>query len=316
MSLMMTMAWVAMMVLAPVAQDSDSRTWKSRNDQYSIKAELIAYNETTVVLKRGGTEKLIAVEIDQLSEPDQKLIAEKRANDKAENRQASADDWHTWTSVSGWQIRGRVLSYGRKDLVVESKSGNVLVNGKPLSTFSALRQKLIFAILSKLEDKQIEDEQDIRTYLGSIQSSPKKYPLEGVMLQLESGDQVPVPFFMFSQRDLDLLQTGWESWLAAEGDSTARAREDFLVQQEARQYQTMQQREMRHEQMEVLKLNLLATATGVTSIWEVALFPAPGTRGRPLTVVVSAPNSQAAAQVAVQQHRGYVAGPIRKVSNF
>ena len=61
---------------------------------------------------------------------------------------------------------------------------------------------------------------------------------------------------------------------------------------------------------------VLVIRTPLLYIWEVALFPAPGTRGRPLTVVVSAPNSQAAAQVAVQQHRGYVAGPIRKVSNF
>lgn len=316
MNLMLTIALMMTLFLTPVEQDSDSRTWMSANSQYSIKADLVAYNDTTIVLKRGGTEKLLAVEIAQLSEADRKFLADKREADRAGNAASSAKDWHTWTSASGWQIRGRVLAYGRKELVVESKSGAVSINGKSFSSLEGLQQKLVLAVLSKLEEKPIEDEQDIRTYLGSIQGQPKKYTLEGVMLQLESGDQVPVPFFMFSQRDQDLLSPGWEAWSAAEDDSSARAREDFLVQQEANQYQEMQQRQARHEQMEVLKLNLLATAVGVTSIWEVALYPGPGTRGRPLTVVVSARNSQAAAQLALQQHRGYVVGPIRKVSDF
>ncbi len=82
------------------------------------------------------------------------------------------------------------------------------------------------------------------------------------------------------------------------------------------QYQRMQrQQQQQHEQMEVLKLNLLARAVGAPNIWEVTLVPAPSVRGRPMTVVVTAPNSQAAAQIAVQQHRGFVPGPIRRVNN-
>jgi len=308
------MAWV-FAVLAPVAQDAESRTWKASKGFYSINGELFAYNDTTVVIKRTGSEKLVAMETAELSEADQRFIADKREKDQQTSARSSAEDWHTWTSASGWQIRGRVLAYGRKDLVVDRKLGSITINGKNFSTLDALHQKLVLAILSKLEGKTIADDSDLRTLTTSFQGQPKKYTLEGVMLQLENKDEIPVPFFLFSEQDLELLRSGWEAWQAADSDSTARAREDFLVQQEAVQYQRMQQQQMQHEQMEVLKLNLLATAVGATNIWEVALFPAPGVRARPMTVVVTAPNSQAAAQIAVQQHRGYVAGPIRRVNN-
>ncbi|MBL8890869.1 MAG: hypothetical protein JNL67_12890 [Planctomycetaceae bacterium] len=303
------------LLFAPTIQDVESRTWKAGSSEYSIKGVLVAYNDNTVVLKRDRSEKLVAVEIAELSEPDQKFVADKREKDKQDAAESPAEDWHTWTSQAGWQIRGRVLAYGRKDLVIDRKSGVVTINGKAFSSLDVLQQKLVLAVLSKLEGKAIENEADVRALTGSSKGEPKQYTLDGVMLELESKDHVPVPFFMFSEKDLELLRSGWEAWLAAEQDAEARAREDFLVRQEAMQYQRMQHRKMQHEQMEILKLNLLASAAGVTTIWEVALLPAPGTRGRPMTVVVSAPNSQAAAQVAVQQHRGFVAGPIRKVSN-
>lgn len=315
---MMVMASLIALVfvaVAPVAQDAESRTWKASKGFYSIKGELFAYNDTTVVIKRDGSEKLVAMETAELSEADQKFIADKREKDQQTSAGTSAEDWHTWTSASGWQIRGRVLAYGRKDLVVDRKLGSVTINGKNFSTLDALHQKLVLAILSKLENQTIADDSDLRTLAASFQGQPKEYTLEGVMLQLENKDEIPVPFFLFSDKDLELLRSGWEAWQAADSDSAARAREDFLVQQEAMQYQRMQRQQIQHEQMEVLKLNLLATAVGATNIWEVALFPAPGVRGRPMTVVVSAPNSQAAAQIAVQQHRGYVPGPIRRVNN-
>jgi hypothetical protein len=307
-------AWV-FVVLAPSVQEPESRTWKAGKAAYSIKGELFAYNDTTVVIKRAGSEKLVAMETAELSEADQKFVAEKREKDQRESAEARAEDWHTWTSAAGWQIRGRVLAYGRKDLVVDRKLGSVTINGKNFSTLDALHQKLVLAVLSKLEGQTIADDADLRKLAISFQGQPKEYTLEGVMLQLENKDEIPVPFFLFSEQDLELLRSGWETWQAADMDSAARAREDFLVQQEAVQYQRMQQQQMQHEQMEVLKLNLLATAVGATNIWEVALYPAPGVRARPMTVVVTAPNSQAAAQIAVQQHRGYVAGPIRRVNN-
>jgi len=133
-------------------------------------------------------------------------------------------------------------------------------------------------------------------------------------MQLESGDLIPVPFFLFSDDDLEILQPGWEAWLNAEEDDQARAREDLLIQNEARQYQRQQQQDTERRRIEVLKLNMLAAATGVTTIWEVGLEPGPGVYGRLTTVMVTARNSEVAARMALQQHPGYEVIGVRRAS--
>lgn len=290
-----------------------ARTWKSLHGDYTFDGDVVAVNESTVILKRARAERLVVVEIAELSDGDQAYLKEKQA-ELAASTSADSDGWQTWTSIKGWQIRGRVLSYGRRDLVVERKSGVVAVNGKSFLALGALQQKLLLAVLSQLENQTFENERDLTRWVSMQGGVPKTYPLEGVLMQLEGGETLPVPFFLFSKEDLEVLQPGWESWKAAEDNKRSQEREDLMVRQEAMQYQAMRQREQKHEQMEVLKLNLLATATGLTSIWEVALFPAPGVWGRPMTVVVSARDSRTATQIAITQHPGFVAGPVRRVA--
>lgn len=296
-------------------QSADSRTWKAGDGVYPIKGEAIAQNDTTVIIKRDRSQKLVAVEINELSAEDQKYLERKKQQQTQATPDATAGEWQNWTSASGWEIRGRVLAYGRKDLVVSNQSGAVLINGKAYANFDPLHQRVILTTLSNLEGQEFKSETDLRRFVNSLKGQPKSYPLEGVMFQLESGDQIPVPFFLFSEKDQRVLRSGWENWVAAEKDQDAQRREDFLMQQESLQYQAMQRREQQHQQMEVLKLNLLAAGTGVTSIWEVALVPRQGMWGRPTTVVVSARNSQQAAQLALQMYPGFVVGPIRKLSN-
>lgn len=304
--------------LTLVLLPADSRKWTTPNDSYSIRGAMVAFNETTVIIKRDRPEKLFALEIKDLSEADQEYISAERRRRESENLNPNdgAGDWQTWTTASGWQIRGRVLAYGRKDLVIERNSRVAVVNGKSFSNLDALQQRVILATLSQLENQELKSEQDFTKFVSQLKGQPKTYTLDGVMFQLESGDKVPVPFFLFSEKDQSLLRAGWENWMAAEQDETARNREDFLVRQEALRYQAMQQREAQYQQMEILKLNLLASATGLTSIWEVALIPGRGVWGRPTTVIVSARTSQVAAQTALQSHPGYVVGPIRRVSGL
>jgi hypothetical protein len=290
-----------------------ARTWTSSKGDYTFEGDIVAINSSTVILKRARAERLVVVDIADLSAADQELLAEKQ-RELAATDTADTDGWQTWTSIKGWQIRGRVQAFGRRELVIERSRGAVAVNGKAFSTLDALHQRLLLAALSQLENQTFENERDLSRWVMTLGGVPKSYQLEGVLMQLEGGETLPVPFFLFSKDDLQILQPGWESWQAAEDDKTLREREDLLVRQEALQYQAMQQRAMKHEQMEVLKLNLLAAGTGLTSIWEVALFPAPGTWGRPTTVVVSARDSLSATQMAVNQHPGYVAGPVRKVA--
>ena len=57
-----------------------------------------------------------------------------------------------------------------------------------------------------------------------------------------------------------------------------------------------------------------AVQAGVTSLWEVTLYPGRPGIGPPLWVVMPGRNSGVAAEEAMASHPGYTVGPIRKVS--
>jgi hypothetical protein len=63
-----------------------------------------------------------------------------------------------------------------------------------------------------------------------------------------------------------------------------------------------------------LQLQMNAVAAGVTSMWEVYLYPPPGVMAYPISVVVTARNSDEAAQMAILQNPGFVLGPVRKMA--
>lgn len=305
---------LALMISAIVlTTPAAGRTWKSANGKYSFEGDAVAFNDSTVIIKRARAERLVVVEVADLSSEDQAFVAEKR-QEMAETESTSEDGWQTWTSSKGWQIRGKVLAFGRRDLVIERTRGVVTINGKAFSALDALHQKLLLAVLTKLENKEFENATDLSRWVMTLGGQPKSYTLEGVLMQLEGGETLPIPFFLFSENDLKALQPGWEAWKASADDEAKQAQQDFLVRQEAMYYQQAREREARHEQMEVLKLNLLGAATGLTQIWEVALIPGPGVWGRPTTVIVSARDSLTATRIALQHHPGYVAGPVRKVA--
>jgi hypothetical protein len=64
-----------------------------------------------------------------------------------------------------------------------------------------------------------------------------------------------------------------------------------------------------------MQLGLEAVQAGITSLWEVTLYPARGNAGAPLWVVVPGRNSAQAVANAQSKNPGYVVGPVRRVSN-
>ncbi|MEX2306602.1 MAG: hypothetical protein WD738_03370 [Pirellulales bacterium] len=77
-----------------------------------------------------------------------------------------------------------------------------------------------------------------------------------------------------------------------------------------------QRNEQLDRQIAMMQLNLEAAQAGVTSLWEVTLYPARPNAGPPLWVVVPGRNSAQATANALAQHPGYVAGPVRRDSRF
>lgn len=305
---------VASFALAILATPVAARTWTSAGGHYTFEGEAIAFGGKTLVLKRDRTERLVAVNVEELSEKDQRYIESRK--DELAQPPSAVEGEQTWTSRKGWKIRGRVLAFGEKELSVQRQRGQATINGTSFTKLSPLHQRLVLATLEYLENREFEGQGDLNRWLMTLRGQAKTYPLEGVLLELESGDRLPVPLVLFSEENRKLLEPGWQAWKASEEDNSRRERESFLVQQEALQYQMQQrQQQAQYQQMEMLKLNLLGAAVGVTDIWEVGLIPRPGVYGRPTSVVVSAPNSAAASQIALRQYPGYVIGAIRKASN-
>jgi hypothetical protein len=149
-----------------------------------------------------------------------------------------------------------------------------------------------------------------------LKGTPKTYTCDGVLLELENGDEYGVPFFLFSDEDLKILEPGWQQWLAAhqarEQADQARAdkeREALLLQKQAEAYQRDREAEQQIKQME---LNLLAADAGVTSIWEVELKPRGGGYSR--MVVVPGRNSDVASRTAMEKFPNHTVVGVARIS--
>jgi hypothetical protein len=283
------------------------RVWSSKDGLYKIEAEIVAFNGTMVVLKR-PTGKLTAVELAELSAEDNEYVLSKEVTDAVKK---SADEMQTWTGVDGLKVRGKVIAYGRKELKVQRKLGKVHIDDKKFSMIDQLHQLMLLKILSRLEETKFENEAQLEEWAKGLGAAPKIYMLEGVLMELESGDKIGVPFFMFSEADLAVLKPGWDLWLERKESEEQQEQESFLVRSAAMAYQRDR---AANQQIEVMKLSLLAAATGVVDIWQVGLIPAPGVMGRPMSVMVPAQNSEYAAAMALKNYPGYTILAVRRAS--
>ncbi len=292
---------------AMLASAAHARIWSSTNGAYKLEAEVISFNDSTVVLKRPNGD-LVAVELKDLSKADQEYVRSKETVD-AEHK--SAEEMQTWTGRDGMKFRGRVKAYGRKQVTVRRMARAVYINDTPFSKLDPIHQRLVLRILSEIEGLPLENEKQLDQWSRSIGPNGKSYMLEGVLLQLESGDEIGVPFSLFAPDEMAILEPGWELWKEREESEASREQESFLVRSAAMAYQQDRQSK---QQIEMLKLEMLAAATGAIAIWQVGLAPAPGVYGRPISVMVPAQNSQIASQMALQRYPGSVLVGVRQAS--
>ena len=297
----------ALLVLLPSTCVAQVRTWACKDRSFKIKGEVVAFNDTTVVLKKED-KNLVAIELNELCEEDLKYFQTEEAR---KQRAEAADAVHTWTGIDGLKVPGTILEYGRKVIKVQRRRGKVYVDNKLFENMDGLHQKVILKVLSKLENQKIEDGKQLIEWSKKLGGQGKEYTLSGVLLELESGDTIGVPFFMFAPQDREILRPGWQAWLQQQESEEAQDRESFLMRSAALAYQ--QDRAM-NRNIEMLKLDLLATTAGVTQIWKVALIPNQGHWGRPTTVMVTARDSSVAAAKALRAHPGYTIGGISRAS--
>jgi hypothetical protein len=293
-------------VLLGISTAADGRTWTDSTGNYSIEADFIAFNDSTVVLKKAN-HRLVAVPIDKLSKEDRTYLESKEV---AEQARKSAEEMQTWTMASGLKVIGRVVAYGKRDVTIQRRHGKIYVNDRLFDNLPEIPQKMLPKIVSHFEKTEIDGKRGLEEWVKTLRGEPRTYTCEGVVLELENGDEYGVPFFFFAEDELKLLQPGWERWLAADKNREKQEHESFLLQSHAQAYQ--KDREAK-QQIALMQLRMEGYQAGLFDLWEVQLFPGAGMRGPPLCVVVPGRDSRSAAQEAVRLNPGYVAGAVGKV---
>jgi hypothetical protein len=291
-----------------IALPSFARTWTDSTGQYKIDADLIGFNDKTVILQRED-KQLGAIDIAKLSQADQEFLKSKEAEERANE---VAGEKQIWTLADGTKVPGRVVDYARRDITVQRRRGKIYVNDRQFENLPEIYQRMLPKVVAHFERINQPDKRGLEAWLVRQRAQPRTFTVEGVIMELENGDEYGVPFFFFSDEDLNVLKPGWDEWLAAHKEDYYQNGDHALMIQSlaaARQRDREVQREIA-----LMQLNLQAVQAGLTSLWEVTLYPARGNAGPPLWVVMPGRNSQQAIDAALSRNPGYIAGPVRRVA--
>lgn len=296
--------------------NADAREWTDKTGSYKFYGSLIAFDDHQVVLKldegqRIQGHELLAIERKDLSQEDLEYLASKEAIDTVQ----SLEGTQTWTMKNGSKVVARVVDFGRKQVTIQSRRSKIYVNDKAFANLPEIYQQIIPRIVENFEGVAFETSKDFERWVRSLNGKPRTYQCEGVLMEMENGDEYGIPFFLFSDQDLKVLQPGWEQWLAAEEDQERQRRHALYLQSLASNYQQNLAKQIElQNQIGIAQLQMLAVASGAVDLWEVYLQPGARGMGYPIAVVVAASNSQLAAQEALSRNPGYVVGPIRRLS--
>lgn len=295
----------------------EARVWKDVTGFYTIEADLVGFDDKTVILQRANKE-LGACPIEKLSAEDREYLKTKTA---METHNSNLGTLQTWTLSNGVKFIGRIVDYAQRDVTVQRRRGKLYANDKAYDNLPPVYQRMLMAVVQHQEQFPVNNKTDLDRWLLTLKGQPKTYPLEGVVIELENGDEYSVPFFLFADQDRQLLEGGYDEWLAdqkGEGQQesapvyTDPNEHQIRLQSLAAAYQQDQQI---NRQIAMMNLNMQAIQSGLTSAWEVTLYPGPGNPYPPRWVVTMGRNSEIATQIALQQNPGFVPGPVRKVSN-
>jgi hypothetical protein len=292
--------------LALAAAQAHARKWTDSTGKYTVEADLVAADRLRAVLQN-SEHRLISIDLDKLSKADQDYV---KTELKQRQSKKNLNTDQVWTMKSGLKVRARVVAYGQREMLVQVHNGQLYVNDRRFDNLPEIYQKMVPKIIDHFESDDLQTEADFKAWVAGHEGATRRYQLNGVALELDNGDRYAVPFFFFSDKDLKVLQPGWERWAAAKEDAD-RERENFYLSAQAQAYQ---QDPAANQQVSQLQLGLLGTIAGVTSMWEVQLYPGPGVAAQPMSVIVFARDSRSAVVSALNGRPGYVAGPVRRLN--
>jgi hypothetical protein len=287
---------VGLLVANSVANSAHAREWTDSTGKYKQQADLVAFDDQTVVLKKADG-RLVAVPLDKLSKADRDYLKSDSAK-KAVEKEVSDD--RTWTLADGTKIAGEVINYIRSEITIESVDGTLVVDGKTFRELTKFQQYLVPKIVDHNQTQRIKDVKDVQQLIAAQGGTPLKYPCEGVLLEMENGNKVAVPFFLFTSNDQKMLKPGWKDWLAAE-NSKQQQQTSFLLRTLANDYQRNSEQSRQIQMMQLL--------SDWFDLWEVGL----NVDGQQTSVTVPARNSEQAAEVALSRYPGAAIQYIRVI---
>lgn len=299
-----------------------AREWTDSTGKHNVKAELVDFDNATVVMRRVPDGELLAVPLDRLSKADQRYL---KSVEGTQSHKAGKKAGRVWTLRDGRRVTGRLLGYGRGTMTIGRSHGKVMVAitpddpsvespvaGKPVREVSDWNLYMILKVVSKYEEGVTLDTlAELEAWFTKLAGQTREYKLEGVVLELERKEQFAVPFFLFSQKDLTYLKPGWKEW---SGIDKAYAKEEEIRQAEQQKqslYLRARQREYQRDQNQQMLVNYMVFGVGQ---WEVQLIPRPGVAAGPTSVIVSGRNSNDARREAMMSYPNFNVGIIRNVS--
>ncbi|MEZ6073487.1 MAG: SHD1 domain-containing protein [Pirellulales bacterium] len=286
-----------------------ARVWTDSRGAYTLEADLVMFNDATVILQRGDHE-LVAIPIDALSEEDRDYLESSDAISAAKQTSEAAQ---TWVLNNGVEVTGRIVDYTARDVTLQRRRRRIYVNDRVLENLPTFYQELVPAIVAHVEQLPQADRRSLEAWLVRQRAQPRTFHLEGVILETENGDEYAIPFFLFNDDDLKLLHPGWDDWEAAWGRDDVNAAHEWAFLLESLAAARYHDRRVQRE-IAMLQLKLQAVDVGLTSLWEVTLYPLPGQHLPPQWVVVPGRDSRQATDTALQMNPGFAAGPVRRVS--
>ncbi|MCU0710190.1 MAG: hypothetical protein MUF23_18085 [Pirellula sp.] len=291
------------------------REFTDKTGQLKFEGTMIAADDKEIVLKLDGAIKgreLLAIKIEDLSEEDKKWLA----SEESHRELASAYERQSWKLRNGLEVFGHIVDFARKDITLQRRRGKLYVNDRPFDNLPEIYRKMIPKIVAHFENRPIENDAQFQSWVLAQRANARTFSCEGVLFEFPNGDEYGIPFFFFEADELKVLEPYWQKWLETHGSSDQekaleeQRQHSLYMQSEANAMQQYQQEML---ELSRLQLQMNAVAAGVTSMWEVFLYPPAGVWGQPISVVVVARNSDEASQMAIFNNPGFVLGPVRRL---
>ena len=300
----------ALSLLSPllVVGTADARTWKDQTGNYTIEGDLFAFNDEHVVIERADGD-LGMFKIDFLSEEDREYL---RSAECAECSKTHLDEEQAWELIDGFKLVGTVVDYTRTKVTIQRRRGRIYVNDRHFDALPAIYQTVVIKMVGHFEQIADVDRDKFTQWVLQQRGQPRTFQVDGIVLELEDGNEYAIPFVLFSPGSLQRLRGGWEAWLAAYELEDYNALDDESFRLQAQAAAIIRNQEL-SQQIAMAQLNLDLIRSGITSLWEVTLFPGPGNPYPPRWVLAQGRNNIQAVSMALQQNPGFVAGPVRRI---